>query len=75
MAARLILAATLTLALLASFDRPRAAPMDRLPGLVRWARGWGCADKTTSAASRAAFQTLHRLFPRSDWARRTKYWY
>jgi hypothetical protein len=37
MAARLILAATLTLALLASFDRPRAAPMDRLPSLVLWA--------------------------------------
>jgi hypothetical protein len=37
MAARLILAATLTLALLASFDRPRAAPMDQLPNLVLWA--------------------------------------
>lgn len=37
MAARLILAATLTLASLASFDRPRAAPMDRLPNLVLWA--------------------------------------
>jgi hypothetical protein len=37
MAARLILAATLTLGLLASFDTPRAAPMDRLPRLVLWA--------------------------------------
>ena len=37
MAARLVLAATLTLALLASYDRPRAAPMDRLPHLVLWA--------------------------------------
>jgi hypothetical protein len=37
MAARLILAATLTLGLLASFDSPRAAPMDRLPRLVLWA--------------------------------------
>jgi hypothetical protein len=37
MAARLILAATLTLALLASFDGPRAAPMDQLPNLVLWA--------------------------------------
>lgn len=37
MAPRLILAATLTLGLLASFDTPRAAPMDRLPRLVFWA--------------------------------------
>ena len=37
MAARAILAATLTLALLASFDAPRAAPMDRFPRLVLWA--------------------------------------
>jgi hypothetical protein len=42
MAARLILAATLLLSLLASFDTPRAAPtrpraMDRLPRLVLWA--------------------------------------
>jgi hypothetical protein len=37
MAAKLILAATLALSLLASFDTPRAAPVDRLPGLVLWA--------------------------------------
>ena len=38
MAARLILAATLTLALLASFDTPSGRrPMDRLPRLVLWA--------------------------------------
>jgi hypothetical protein len=36
---------------------------------------WGCADKTTSAASRAAFQTLHKLFPKSAWATKTKFWY
>lgn len=37
MAARLVLAVTLTLSFLASFDAPRAAPMDRLPRLVLWA--------------------------------------
>ncbi len=37
MAARLILAATLLLSLLASFDSPRAEPIDRLPRLVLWA--------------------------------------
>jgi hypothetical protein len=36
---------------------------------------WGCTDATTRPASRSAFQTLHRLFPTSEWARRTKYWY
>ena len=36
---------------------------------------WGCTDQQTTAASRTAFQTLHRLFPKSEWARKTKYWY
>jgi hypothetical protein len=36
---------------------------------------WGCGDEKTSAASRLAFQTLHNLFPKSEWALKTKYWY
>jgi hypothetical protein len=36
---------------------------------------WGCAEGSARASSRSAFQTLHRLFPKSEWARRTKYWY
>ena len=36
---------------------------------------WGCTDGQSSTASRAAFQALHRLFPRSEWARKTRYWY
>jgi hypothetical protein len=36
---------------------------------------WGCNDPQTSTQSRRAFQTLHRLFPKTEWARRTKYWY
>lgn len=28
-----------------------------------------------SAASRAAFETLHKRYPTSPWARKTKYWY
>jgi hypothetical protein len=27
-----------------------------------------CPDAKTSAASRSAFRTLHRLFPNSEWA-------
>lgn len=55
----------------------RPSDQDAAEALAHAVEGtrWGCADKTTSAASRAAFQTLHRLFPRTDWARRTKYWY
>jgi hypothetical protein len=36
---------------------------------------WACGNEKSSAASQAAFQTLHRLFPKSEWARKTKYWY
>lgn len=36
---------------------------------------WGCGDDRTSAASRRAFETLHRFFPSSVWAKKTKYWY
>jgi hypothetical protein len=39
---------------------------------TRWA---GCADDKVSASSRSAFQTLHKLFPQSEWALKTKYWY
>ena len=55
----------------------RPSDLDAAEALAHAVEGtrWGCADKTTSAASRAAFQTLHRLFPRSEWAARTKYWY
>jgi len=43
---------------------------------TRWAACFDEKDpKATTRASRAAFQTLHRLFPDSEWAKRTKYWY
>jgi hypothetical protein len=57
----------------------RAAPQDvrAAEALARAVEGtrWGCTDDKTGAASRRAFQTLHRLFPKSTWAARTKYWY
>jgi hypothetical protein len=57
----------------------REAPHDgrAAEALARAIRGarWACGDARTGAASRRAFQTLHRLFPKSEWARRTKYWY
>jgi hypothetical protein len=36
---------------------------------------YGCGDKQTGAYSRQAFTILHRQYPATEWARRTKYWY
>jgi hypothetical protein len=36
---------------------------------------WGRGNEKTTNFSRRAFQTLHKLFPKSKWARQTKYWY
>ena len=41
---------------------------------VRWTR-YGCGDSDTGTASRAAFALLHKQYPNSEWARKTKYWY
>jgi hypothetical protein len=49
---------------------PRAA--EALHLAVRAVR-YGCGAKP--GASKAAFQLLHRRYPDSEWARKTKYWY
>jgi hypothetical protein len=36
---------------------------------------WSCGTADSADLSQRAFQMLHRLFPNSDWAKRTKYWY
>jgi len=36
---------------------------------------WRCGYNDRSDLPRQAFTTLHRLFPQSEWAKRTKYWY
>jgi hypothetical protein len=36
---------------------------------------YGPADKASSAYSKQAFELLHRKYPNSDWAKKTKYWY
>lgn len=36
---------------------------------------FGCTDQGTGAASRRAFDLLHKKYPGSAWARRTPYWY
>ncbi len=51
---------------------PRSA--ETLHMAVRATR-FGCKDAKTSAASKRAFQTLHRLYPGSSWAKSTPYYY
>lgn len=57
--------------------KSRPQDLDAAEALAHAVEGtrWGCGDARTTDASRAAFQTLHQLFPRSEWARRTRYWY
>jgi hypothetical protein len=36
---------------------------------------WGCTDKETGRWSKAAFDLLHRKYPNTTWAKKTKYWF
>jgi hypothetical protein len=36
---------------------------------------FGCTDARTSAQSKAAYQLLHRRYPKSEWAAKTKYYF
>jgi len=57
--------------------KARPSDLDAAEALAHAVEGtrWGCTNEETTQMSRAAFQTLHQLFPKTDWARRTKYWY
>jgi hypothetical protein len=57
--------------------REQPTDLDAAEALAHAVEGtrWGCTDAQTTASSRTAFQTLHKLFPKSEWARKTKYWY
>jgi TolA-binding protein len=43
--------------------------------LVVKATRYGCSDEQTGELSKAAFQTLHRKYPNSPWAKKTPYWF
>lgn len=60
-----------------AWAKSQPADQDAAEALARAVEGtrWSCADDSTSRASRAAFTTLHQLFPKSEWALKTKYWY
>jgi hypothetical protein len=59
----------------------KAAPgdIDDAEALARIIDGWrrSCANGEPGKweLSREAFRTLHRLYPGSEWAKRTMYWY
>jgi tetratricopeptide (TPR) repeat protein len=43
--------------------------------LVVRATRFGCTDSETSALSKSAFEFLHKHYPESEWAAKTKYYY
>jgi hypothetical protein len=56
----------------------RPGDPDAAEALALAVEGWRwntCADGGDSQLPQRAFQTLHKLFPTSEWAKRTKYWY
>jgi hypothetical protein len=36
---------------------------------------YGCTDDNTGRFSKLAYDTLHKKYPRSEWAEKTKYWF
>jgi hypothetical protein len=36
---------------------------------------YGCMNAQSGAASKQAFDLLHRKYPKTEWARKTKFWY
>jgi hypothetical protein len=54
---------------------PRDPDVAEALALAVSATGDGCSDDGTANASRNAFAALHKLFPRSAWAKKTPYWY
>ena len=57
--------------------RTRPADPEAAEALARVVAGWrrSCRDEADVDLSRRSFQALHRQFPNSEWAKRTKYWY
>ena len=60
-------------------DFAKAHPTDaRVPQALHLAvraTRYGCADSENGKYSKAAFQFLHSRYPRSEWARKTPYWF
>jgi hypothetical protein len=60
-----------------NWARARPNDMDAAEALAHAVAGarWRCDGLRKPELSRKAFQTLHRLFPQTTWAKQTKYWY
>ena len=55
--------------------RPKDAEVAEALARAVTSTQYGCSDKQTGAFSRQAFTILHRQYPATEWAKRTKYWY
>ena len=57
--------------------RARPTDPDAAEALAKAVEGWrwSCGGNTNPDLPQRAFETLHRLFPQSDWAKQTRYWY
>jgi hypothetical protein len=57
--------------------RTRPRDPEAAEALSRVVNGWrrACRDEADVELSRRSFQVLHKQFPGSEWAERTKYWY
>jgi hypothetical protein len=53
-------------------EDPRAP--EALNRVVRATRH-GCADQATGKSSKRAFQLLHQKYPKSEWTKKTPYWF
>ena len=60
-----------------AWARARPADPDAAEALALVVEGsrWTCEGAKDATLTRRAFQTLHRVFPQSKWAKQTKYWY
>jgi hypothetical protein len=63
----------------AVIDWANKAPTDpRVPEALHLAvksTRYGCTDKNTARWSKAAFDLLHKRYPKSVWTKRTPYWF
>jgi hypothetical protein len=57
--------------------RTRPADPAAAEALARVVEGWrwNCGDNDTWQLPREAFRILHRQYPESEWAKKTRYWY
>lgn len=75
--AKLASAPTLLAAEVVAYGRthPKDERVPEALHLAVRATRYGCTDAASSAQSKAAFQLLHKQWPKSEWAAKTKYYF